>query len=290
MQKKLIRLVIADLDNTLYDWYGAFVPAFYAMVDAAAELTGISVNGLLDDLRIVHQRHGNSEHPFALLEAQSIEARFPNMARHEIRAHLDEALHAFNHEQDRNLRLYDGVAESLTELHKAGIPIVAYTDARVVNSLARLKRLGIKSLMARLYAPATRVSVEDSADAHDDLVKLLPAEDRKPNPQTLRDIYTEFGTTPQTTLYIGDSLVRDIYMATTAKVKAAWAKYGTLYDKNLWSKLVRVTHWTDADVAREQDLKREAEGTQPDCVLEKFSDIFLHYDFWHRAETADICD
>lgn len=285
MHKKLIRLVITDLDNTLYDWYGAFVPAFYAMVDAAAELTGISVNELLDDLRIVHQRHGNSEHPLALLEARSIEARFPNMAGHEIRAHLHEALHAFNHEQDKNLRLYDGVAESLTELHRARIPVVAYTDARVVNSLSRLRKLGIKSLISRLYAPSARVSVEDSADAHEDPIKLLPAEDRKPNPQTLRDIYTEFGATPQTTLYIGDSLVRDIYMATTAKVQAAWAKYGTLYETSLWSKLVRVTHWTDADVAREQGLKKQAEGAQPDCVLEQFSDIFLHYDFRRRESS-----
>lgn len=279
MAKTPIQLVITDLDNTLYDWYSAFVPAFYAMVDVAARLTGLSYDLLLDDLRAVHQRHSNSEHPFALLEAAAIQKRFPNMAKHELRALLDDAFHAFNSERKKNLKLYEGVVESLERLNDAGVPVVAYTDARATNSLYRLRKLGIKQLLARLYAPATLVATEEKTDLRDAFVHLLPAGDRKPNPQTLRDIYLDYAVESKATLYIGDSLVRDIYMARAARVHGAWAKYGTHYDKALWSQLVRVTHWTDGDVEREQALKRMAEGTQPDCVLNRFSEIFLRYDF-----------
>lgn len=31
--KKMIKLLITDLDDTLYSWIGFFIPAFYEMVD-----------------------------------------------------------------------------------------------------------------------------------------------------------------------------------------------------------------------------------------------------------------
>jgi hypothetical protein len=80
--------------------------------------------------------------------------------------------------------------------------------------------------------------------------------------------------------------VRDIYMANSARTRSAWARYGTLYDKALWPKLVRVTHWTDSDVKREEALRKEAEGARPDCVLDRFSDIFAHYEFGRRENQA----
>jgi phosphoglycolate phosphatase len=279
MRKGPIRLVVTDLDNTLYDWYGAFVPAFYAMVNAASQLVGVGEDELLDDLRGVHRRHANSEHPFALLETHAIESRFPRLTKQELRAHLDPAFHAFNRARKGGLKLYAGVREVLEELGRLHIPVVGYTDARVVNSLSRLRKLSIQPLLDRLYAPAMVVETEETQELNEKFVRLLPPGDRKPNPQTLRDICLEYGITPDETVYIGDSLVRDIYMAKSAGVHAAWARYGTLYDKTLWPKLVRVTHWTDADVEREQVLRREAEGTQPDSVLDSFTDIFLHYRF-----------
>jgi FMN phosphatase YigB (HAD superfamily) len=280
MSKQQIKLVITDLDNTLYDWYGAFVPAFYAMVEEAGRITGIDQNELLDDLRVVHQFHGNSEHPFALLEASSIERRFAGLTKSEVRTHLDEAFHVFNIERKRSLRLYDGVLDSLTELSASHVPVVAYTDARETGSLFRLRKLGISGLIARLYAPASRTTVSDHDEGvGEKFVHLLPAEDRKPNPHTLRDICLEFKVAPEDCLYIGDSLARDIYMANAANIRSAWARYGTHFDKSLWPKLVRVTHWTDSDVMREEALRKEAAGARPDCVLDRFSDIFGYYEF-----------
>jgi phosphoglycolate phosphatase len=71
-------------------------------------------------------------------------------------------------------------------------------------------------------------------------------------------------------------------MAKQAGVHSAWAKFGTLYDKALWPKLVRVTHWTDTDVERENLLRERARGTEAECVLEKFSDLMTHFEFKAR--------
>ena len=57
MEKKLL---ITDLDDTLYDWTGFFVPAFYAMVDEIVALTGLDRARLLHEYRETHQRLGRA--------------------------------------------------------------------------------------------------------------------------------------------------------------------------------------------------------------------------------------
>jgi FMN phosphatase YigB (HAD superfamily) len=268
-----------DLDNTIYDWLTAFVPAFYAMVHEAVPLLGVDEEELLDDLQAVHRKHGDSEHPFALLETRAVQKRFGQKPQREIAQILDPAFHAFNRLRKQNLRLYDGAYETLEQLSRDRVPVVAYTDARVINCLFRLRRLGVKNFISRLYAPGHVAKQVDQSDLEDDFVRLLPPSDRKPNPQTLVDICLQYRVERSRALYVGDSLVRDVYMANQAGLHSAWAKFGTLYDKALWPKLVRVTHWTDADLEREKRLKEEARGTEPGAVLDKFGDLTRYFEF-----------
>jgi FMN phosphatase YigB (HAD superfamily) len=286
MPRPTVSLLITDLDNTIYDWLTAFVPAFYAMVREAAPILGVDEQGLLDDLQDVHRQHGDSEHPFALLETAAVQRRFGATSHSEGVQILDGAFHAFNRVRKQNLKLYEGVYDTLAELFRRGVPIVAYTDARVINSLFRLNGLDVKRFFARLYAPTHLAKELDRSILDDEFVRVLPPGDRKPNPQTLVDICADYRVPPSQTLYVGDSLVRDIYMAKQAGVRSAWAKYGTLYEKSLWPQLVRVTHWTNADVEREQKLRDEARGVEPDRSLDKFSDLLDYFDFKAAAAAS----
>ena len=47
------RLLICDLDNTLYDWVSYFVPTFYAMADEVVRITNCDRDRLLDDFRLI---------------------------------------------------------------------------------------------------------------------------------------------------------------------------------------------------------------------------------------------
>jgi FMN phosphatase YigB (HAD superfamily) len=278
MELPKISLVITDLDNTIYDWLAAFVPAFYAMVKEAAPLIGVPEETLLDELKTVHQKHGDSEHPFALLETRSV-GNMGERTRGDLARFLDPAFHAFNRTRKQNLKLYEGVFETLEFLSSLGVPVVAYTDARVINCLFRLNHLNVKPFFSRLYAPAHVSKEIDDETLQGSFVKILSSGDRKPNPQTLIDICSHYSIDPSAALYIGDSLVRDIYMAKQAGLHSAWAKFGTLYDKDLWPQLVRVTHWTEADVERENGLREEARGTEPETTLDRFDDLLKHYTF-----------
>ncbi len=62
-------------------------------------------------------------------------------------------------------------------------------------------------------------------------------------------------------------------MAKTAGVTAVWARYETGYERSLWDILVRVTHWTDEDVAREAELRNLYSDIQPDYTIDRFVDL-----------------
>jgi FMN phosphatase YigB (HAD superfamily) len=281
----IIRLLVLDLDNTLYDWVGFFVPSFYRMVEVASELLNVEREQLLSDLQVVHQKYRNSEQPFALLETNSVAIAYPNKTRAELAATLDTAFHAFNKTRKELLKLFPGVKETLEKIKLTGCPIVAHTEAVVSNSLFRLDALSLRQEISRLYAPDSKGLGHPTGKepytklAGGDFLRLLPSDHRKPDPTVLRDIMADYGVSAMETLYVGDSITRDITMAKHAGTHAAWAKYGTRYDRNLWDKLVRVTHWTPEDVAREVELRKESESIRPDSELDDFAALCRFYRF-----------
>lgn len=276
MSKQSIGLLVLDLDNTLYDWVSAFVPALYASVEIASSILDASQEQILDDLKVVHELHGDTEHPFALLETRTAGVQYAGKSLSEIRAALAPALQTFDSVMAHELRLYPGVSETLSRIRTTGVPIVAYTDARIASSLSRVEKLGLTASIARLYAPAPRYN---SSMIDGPLVTLLRPEDRKPNPQVLADICRKYGILPPHAAYVGDSLTRDVFMAKEANVVAVWAEYGTRFNKEHWPKLVRVSHWTQVEVESDARLREKASGVAPDRVLSDFEDLLGHFEF-----------
>lgn len=283
MNQAQVRLLITDLDNTLYDWVSSFVPAMLAMVEVGAPALGVTPDQLLDELREVHQLHGNSEHPYALLETRSAKHKYSDVQIDRIPTDLDDALHAFNRVRKTALKLYDGVLETLKTLLEREVPVVAFTDARVPNSLFRLQKLELVPLLARLYAPRPRYELPQLARSvipvSDEFVRVLSADDRKPNPKALLDICDDFRVLPSQVVYVGDSLTRDVYMARQAGVVSAWAKYGTEYDRSLWKYLTKVTHWTESDVQSEEELRDRSRGVRADVELTCFAELLTCFEF-----------
>jgi phosphoglycolate phosphatase len=278
MATPVINLLITDLDNTLYDWVSSFVPAFYGMVDAAAELLSVDREQLLDELREVHQRYRNVEQPFALLETETVVDRYPNASRLERKNELEGVFRVFSDIRRERLRPYPGVRETLAAIRTSGCAVVGYTEAVVENSLYRLKLLGLTDLLQRLYAPEGGAgghpdpSRRSILEGFADYVYLLPPGHRKPDPAVLADICVSHHVRASRALYVGDNQEKDITMAKAAGVHAAWARYGHAKDPETWGKLVRVTFWSQADTERKDD---------PDCrvKLDSFAELLQYYAF-----------
>src|SRR5690242_16042089 len=103
MEKQLPRLLITDLDNTLWDWFQAWYESFSALLDALVDLSGVDRAVLEDQIRVVHQRRGTSEYSNLVREIPAlVEASAPRDPA-EV---FDAALHAQNSRRKAATRLY----------------------------------------------------------------------------------------------------------------------------------------------------------------------------------------
>lgn len=283
--KPKIRLLITDLDNTLYDWITSFVSAFYGMVEQASTLLQVDKDILLNELRETHQKNKDTEQAFSLLETKTVLKRYGNLSRLQRMEILDTAFHEFNRIRDKTLKLYPDVATTLSRIHAANCSIVAHTEANVNNAIFRLQKLGLVKFFNSLYA------ILDTGEGHPDPVRKavydrpgirireLHSHERKPAAGVLEEICHDYRVNPEETLYVGDSISRDIGMAKSAGVWSAWARYGTVYNPSLWTQLVRVTHWTDEDVKRAELAQKRYGHTRPDITLNNFEELLQHFVF-----------
>lgn len=277
-----LKLLVCDLDNTLYDWVSYFTPSFYAMVDKVLELTDWDREQLLDEFQTVHQIHHDAEHPFALLETASVKAMFPDGDLKAAKDHFDEAFHAFNSMRKKTLAPFPTVHETLDILLSTEITIVAHTESKLHAVVDRLRRLDLIKYFDKIFCRERGDSRHPDQDAADQWFEGFPMEkvvelshhQRKPDPTVLIEICNTMGVAPSDTVYVGDSIAHDIMMAKEADVFAIWVAYGTERDPKDWEKLVQITHWTREDVAREKQLREAAQEVKPDFVAESsFSEI-----------------
>ncbi|PZA13795.1 hypothetical protein DNX69_01690 [Rhodopseudomonas palustris] len=269
---KQVDLIVFDLDNTLYDWYSTFIPAFYEMVDVACRLLGANRDALLDELQKVHRTHHDVEHPFSLLETQMAQRLIAKKGYTQAKEILDPAFHAFNKVRKRNLSLFPNTMETLDELRAQGAKLIAFTDSKYYSTLGRVERMKLTDSFVRIYCRERSPTSTQQSDNLDvqliEKVRELPAHEAKPDPQVILDIAKQERVPISRIAYVGDSLAKDVLMAKRAGCLAIWAKYGAQVDPETYAKLIRISHWTSGDIAREKSYSNAAKDVAPDYICE----------------------
>jgi phosphoglycolate phosphatase len=157
--------------------------------------------------------------------------------------------------------------------------VFGHTEASDVNISSRIRALGLNEVLEEVYArrfegmphPLGSDYVMPSADGN---VRVTSFTARKPDPTSIKAMLTSTGAIPDRCLYVGDSLVKDVAMAKRAGVHAAWARYGTDRDPQLWRKLVEITDWDAKSVEAVKDIT-----TVPDVTIDSFKELLLHFTF-----------
>ena len=67
-----MKLLVTDLDNTIYDWVTFYAKSFDAMVNELSLFLNLDKLLLLNEFKGIHQKYQNTEQPFAILELPSI--------------------------------------------------------------------------------------------------------------------------------------------------------------------------------------------------------------------------
>lgn len=267
----MIKLFITDLDDTLYPWLEFFVPAFYDMAEEVSKIVGVPEDQLLEEYRLVHQQKKSVEYPRATLLLPSVQKKYGNLPIEEQLTHLDSAFHKFNSKRKKLLVLYPGVKNALDFLIKENVTIVGYTESSEENGFYRLKKLDIAHYFKEIY-------VSDSSYQKPDYIPASPkthvVHGKKPNPKLIQQICAQESASYSETLYMGDSLTKDILMAKQAGVYSVWVDI-PVQNSELYSKLVKISHWTKEDFDQEKKNKLiwQSSGYIPDYTIHSFDEL-----------------
>jgi len=198
MGRQKILHVLSDMDNTLFDFVHAKVEACAAVVDLIG--TGDRIEMLSYFLRGVYG--------FENLENIEDYLKDKNVFSSDI---YSECCAVYEHKKVENVSLYDGVIETIASLKEMGCSFIIVTDADTKNAQKRLKKVGLDKLV-------------------DDLVTFDMSGQKKPNPAVFHYALERSNAAPAQSLFIGDSLRRDIAPAKKIGMMTAHAAYGDRND------------------------------------------------------------
>lgn len=288
-----VALFVADLDNTLYDWFAMWYPAFNAMLEAVCSKSGVPRDVLLPEIRAIHQQRGTSEYSYLLNELPSLKKLNPP---EEITKVYGEAIHRYRLMRQQNLHLYPGVGSALAQIKESGVPIVVYTESLGFYSAWRLRELHLDGVVDYLYSPPDHdfpegVTPEMLRSRPPEAYELEKTEYRetprgvlKPDPQILKRILRELGISASETAYVGDSLMKDVAMAQDADVVDVLAQYGAVKDRNAYRLLQQVSHWTEDDVRRESQINDRPDIAPSYTLHDRFDEIFNFFRFGDQRD------
>lgn len=283
-----IALLITDLDNTLWDWFHAWHASFSAMINRLSQLSGLPPEVLEPEIRRIHQLRGTTEYSLLLNELTSLRELHPEPA--DLMEIYDDALHALSSARKKSTRLYPGVKDTLIAIRGQGVPIIGYTESIAYWTEWRIRTLGLDGVLDDLYS-----SPDHDTPAGTEIAELrkLPPEEyglkstrhlhvrhgiEKPNPHVLQSILADRKQHATTTLYVGDSLMRDVAMAQQVGVVDVHARYGVVQHRPEYELLRRVSYWPDAQVSKERKVVSDG-GVTPTYVIDVFSELLQLFDF-----------
>ncbi len=256
------RVLITDVDNTLLDWQSLWYQTFSAMIDKVIAISRVSPERLYAECSLIHQKYGTSEYSQLLGELPCLQEIYGD----DILNAMSPAIDAFRAVRRDALRLYPGVKETLDTLKARGVLIAAFTESKAFYTNYRFRKLGLDGLVDYLYSPEDHsMSADLTSIRHYDagsyvfketIHHFTPEGEVKPNPALLLDIISDLRASIEEVVYVGDNILKDVYMAQQAGVVDVHAAYGASQHKPEYELLRKVTHWTPEMVERERQALR----------------------------------
>lgn len=234
------RLLITDIDNTLFNWVDYFGPSFRSMIHMLSRTTEIDEATLTENFQQVYDKFGTTEYSFALQHLKVLHG----VPQDRLAELIDRSMTSFGRTRRKYMHPYPGVRETLRELHTDGVFIVAATNAPLYTAWSKLKRLGLSRFFIGIAAWEGYQADEDdsvgrslslaSKQALPEYTWPIHRRDLKPSREMYHSIMQSIPANPESTWVVGDSMRNDIGPALSLGLNALWAVYGlTFSEKNL---------------------------------------------------------
>ncbi|TDX11304.1 HAD family hydrolase [Flavobacterium sp. S87F.05.LMB.W.Kidney.N] len=298
MNDKIIKCVVTDLDDTIWDWLNMWYGSFYPYFKEIKTRYEIDDTILKADFKKLHQKYNTTEVSFAYDELTSLSSanKLDIIAKPKKGKSI---YHNYNSNKKSKLKLYDGVLETLVELKSKGVLIIGFTESNAFFTKYRIKHLGLDGIFDCIYSPLDTGIPQNTHRVYDDEfwepklteIRYLSKSTKKPDSEILGIILRDFKVKNENAIYIGDKIDRDIRMAIDTGVTSVYAKYGSEIDNKKYQLLKEVTHWTSEDVAREIEFQNKHKNDEitPDYTLNySFNEILSHFSFSSYQDKLNI--
>ena len=245
------KIVITDLDNTLYSWVNYIIPALEAMIDSLVKTTGFDKELIRTSLRDAYEDRGTNEYAFVLQEAKIFrELREKDFNEFAARV-MEPARIAFSNARQKYLELFPAVYETLRFMSARSVKVVAWTDAPVFAAGQRLKFLKIDKLVDSLFA-MENPAVPQTTKIPQNILKrmengfyqtnlknenIMPRDWEKPCAKGLEKIINSYGISRDEAVVVGDNRAKDMLAAKSLGIDCLWARYGTYISKEYRERL-----------------------------------------------------
>ncbi|MDY0266675.1 MAG: HAD family hydrolase [Methanimicrococcus sp.] len=193
-----LQYVFSDMDNTLFDFVHAKVEACSAVVERIG--TGNPLEMLSYFLRGIYG--------FENLENIEDYLREKYVFSDSL---FDECCGIYEEVKVENVTLYDGVRETIQKVKDMGCSFIIITDADSENAFRRMKRVKLDRLV-------------------DDVIAYDMSGIKKPNLGAFEFALNRSKADASSSMYVGDSLRRDVAPAKKMGMVAAYAAYGDRND------------------------------------------------------------
>ena len=133
MTRDLKRVLVTDLDNTLWDWFSAWHASFSAMLEALEEDSGVPRSVLESEIRVLHQKYATTEYSNLLSEVPSLLDAAGGV---EPWRAFPRAVEALRRERRERTRPYPGVLEahSYASTSRTLILVALRAGSRLANT------------------------------------------------------------------------------------------------------------------------------------------------------------
>jgi HAD superfamily hydrolase (TIGR01549 family) len=249
------------------------------MIGKVIDISGVDAEVLYAQCSIVHQKYGTSEYSRLLGELPCLQELYGD----DTLKVMQPAIDAFREARRRVLRLYPTVEKTLKALKASGVITAAFTESKAFYTSYRFRKLGLDGLIEYLYSPADhRMPDETAASRYYEpetyrfkytVHHFTPEGEVKPNPDILLSIISDLGGSVDDVVYVGDNILKDVYMAQQAGVTDVHALYGASQHKPEYELLRKVTHWTKEMVERERAALRPGSITATHVLDANFAQI-----------------
>lgn len=280
------KLLILDVDNTLFDWLSYYASSNSALLATLGEMIDVPYPVLVEEFKSVMAHYDKNGNSFVLPELPSMSSRLHSSDISEIN-HKCAAV--FLQKATSALVPYPGAMATLTTIkrYRPYIKIIALTDSPCLEAVWKIDQLGLAPHFDGIYGlntppviptPQVLNSLTEAWKKFSGRTRLMPPEYAKPSTKGLETIMADYGLNlyeRDRVVYVGDNFKKDIALGKKAGVLTCWSEFGSASDSPWLQETLNLSPAIkiSQNVPDNNDLRQH-----PDVTLRKFSDL-LHYIF-----------